>query len=137
MAATACGYLLSANVYMPMPGTLACAVRTSCPITCLEGPQEILEKTYSNCTWQNETLGSAKAVAQGNKGDLVNLGLRLGLSGYPAEITSNSDIIKKTALQYIESQITPALSATLAWPAVTMTCWAKETAAYGTRCSFT
>ena len=26
----------------------------------LEGPVEILEKTCSNCTWQNETLGDAK-----------------------------------------------------------------------------
>lgn len=69
----------------------------------LEGPQEILEKTYSNCTWQNETLGAAEAVAHGNQGNLVNLGLRLGLSGYPAEVTSNNDTIKKTALQYIEN----------------------------------
>lgn len=69
----------------------------------LEGPQEILEKTYSNCTWQNETLGAAEAVAHGNQGDLDNLGLRLGLSGYPAEITSNNDTIKKAALQYIEN----------------------------------
>ncbi len=69
----------------------------------LEGPKEILEKTYSNCTWQNETLGAVKGVAHGNQNDLVNLGLRLGLSGYPEDITSNGDKIKKTALQYIEN----------------------------------
>ncbi|MDX1252950.1 MAG: alpha-amylase [Gammaproteobacteria bacterium] len=69
----------------------------------LEGPQEILEKTYSNCTWQNETLGAAQAVARGDQGNLVNLGLRLGLAGYPAEVTTNNDTIKKTALQYIEN----------------------------------
>ena len=26
----------------------------------LEGPQDILEKTYSTCTWQNDTLGAAQ-----------------------------------------------------------------------------
>ncbi len=69
----------------------------------LEGPREILEKTYSNCTWQNETLGAAQAVARGDRGNLADLGLRLGLAGYPAEITANNDTIKKTALQYIEN----------------------------------
>lgn len=69
----------------------------------LEGPQEILEKTYSNCTWQNETLGAAKGVAYGNRDELTNLGFRFGLSGYPEEITNNGDKLKKTALQYIEN----------------------------------
>ncbi len=69
----------------------------------LEGPREILEKTYSNCTWQNETLGAAKGVAHGNRNELVNLGLRFGLFGYPEEVTGNNDTIKKTALQYIEN----------------------------------
>lgn len=68
----------------------------------LEAPQEILEKTYSNCTWQNETLGAAKAVAYGNR-DVTNLGYRLGLTGYPEEVTTNDDKLKKTALQYIEN----------------------------------
>jgi 1,4-alpha-glucan branching enzyme len=35
----------------------------------LEGPVEIVEKTYSNFTWQNETLGAAQAVAKGREGD--------------------------------------------------------------------
>jgi maltooligosyltrehalose trehalohydrolase len=69
----------------------------------LEGPREILEKTYSNCTWQNETLDAAKGVAHGNQNELVNLGLRLGLFGYPTELTNNGDKIKKAALQYIEN----------------------------------
>lgn len=29
----------------------------------LEEPQEVLAKTYSNCTWQNETLSAVKGVA--------------------------------------------------------------------------
>ena len=69
----------------------------------LEGPQEVLEKTYSNCTWQNGTLGAAQGVAQGNRDALTGLGMQLGLSGYPAEITSDEDRIGKTALQYIEN----------------------------------
>ncbi len=69
----------------------------------LEGPQEILEKTYSTCTWQNETLGAAKGVAHGNQHQLVDLGLRLGLLGYPSEATANDDTLQKTALQYIEN----------------------------------
>ena len=69
----------------------------------LEGPVEILETTYSNCTWQNETLGAAKGVAHGNRDELANLALRIGLLGYPEEVTLNDDGIKKTALQYIEN----------------------------------
>jgi 1,4-alpha-glucan branching enzyme len=69
----------------------------------LEGPREILEKTYSTCTWQNETLGAAKGVARRNQHQLVDLGLGLGLNGYPSEFTANDDTIKKTALQYIEN----------------------------------
>jgi maltooligosyltrehalose trehalohydrolase len=69
----------------------------------LEGPQEILEKTYSNCTWQNETLGAAEGLARGNQGELTDLGLRIGLIGYPDEVASNKDKIKKSALQYLEN----------------------------------
>ncbi|WP_233154208.1 alpha-amylase family glycosyl hydrolase [Scytonema sp. HK-05] len=69
----------------------------------LEGPREILQATYTNCTWQNETLGAAKQVAHGNRGDLANLGFQFGLDGYPTEITNNDDKIAKTALQYIEN----------------------------------
>ncbi|MBW4614458.1 MAG: alpha-amylase [Desmonostoc vinosum HA7617-LM4] len=69
----------------------------------LEGPKEILAQTYTNSTWQNETLGAAKSVAAGNRGDLANLGYRFGLDGYPIEVTQNGDKIAKTALQYIEN----------------------------------
>jgi maltooligosyltrehalose trehalohydrolase len=69
----------------------------------LEGPVEILEKTYSNCTWQNETLGAAQGVAHGVQSDLANLGLRLGLIDYPEEVTCNNQTIKKAGLQYIEN----------------------------------
>lgn len=69
----------------------------------LEAPQEILAITYSNCTWQNETLGAAKGVASGNRNELTNLGFRFSLMNYPQTVTTNNDTIQKTALQYIEN----------------------------------
>lgn len=69
----------------------------------LEEPKEILASTYTNCTWQNETLGAVKAVASGNRGELANLGFRFGLSDYPEEVITNNHKITKTALQYIEN----------------------------------
>jgi 1,4-alpha-glucan branching enzyme len=76
------------------------------PIQCaeqLEGPQEVLDATYSNCTWQNGTLDTAKGVVHGKRDALTSLGLQSGLSGYPVEITDNNDQIAKPALQYIEN----------------------------------
>ena len=69
----------------------------------LEGPEEVLGTTYSNCTWQNGTFGAAKAVAGGDRGRLTDLGLRLGLFGYPEQADSNGELIPKTALQYLEN----------------------------------
>ncbi len=73
----------------------------------LEGPIEIVESTYSNCTWQNESLSAAKSVAYGNFGDLYKLGMQFGLNGYPEVITHNTDTLKKTALQYLENHDHP------------------------------
>ncbi|WP_368507724.1 alpha-amylase family glycosyl hydrolase [Bradyrhizobium lupini] len=69
----------------------------------LEAPEEVLRSTYSNCTWQNGTYGAARAVAQGDRGRLADLGLQLGLFGYPDRETVNGDAIPKTALQYVEN----------------------------------
>jgi len=69
----------------------------------LEGPEEVLRTTYSNCTWQNRTFDAAKAVARGDRGRLADWGLSLGLLGYPEQADSNSDVIAKTALQYLEN----------------------------------
>lgn len=69
----------------------------------LEAPVGILEQTYSNCTWQNETFGSAQQVAKGSGQELTTLGFRLGLSGYPAVVAHNDDTVEKSALQYIEN----------------------------------
>jgi 1,4-alpha-glucan branching enzyme len=69
----------------------------------LEGPEEVLRTTYSNSTWQNGTFDAARAVARGDRGRLADLGLRLGLFGYPDREVLNGDDIPKVALQYIEN----------------------------------
>jgi len=68
----------------------------------LEDPVGILWQSYSNCTWQNITLGSANAATQ-NRGNLSDLGLRLGLEGFPSQVAMNGEVFPKTALQYIEN----------------------------------
>jgi maltooligosyltrehalose trehalohydrolase len=68
----------------------------------LEAPREILERSYSNLTWQNETLGAAEAVAR-DPGRLTELGFRLGLMDYPTEVAAGGETIPKSALQYIEN----------------------------------
>lgn len=73
----------------------------------LEKPIEIVEKTYSNCTWQNETPAAAEEVAAGRFDRLYDLGMRLGLSGYPADAVHGNDMLDKTALQYIENHDHP------------------------------
>ena len=69
----------------------------------LEGPEEVLHATYSNCTWQNRTFDAAKTVASGDRGRIFDLGMSLGLFGYTEQENSNGDLIPKTALQYIEN----------------------------------
>ena len=69
----------------------------------LEGPRDILEKTYSTCTWQNETLGAASGTAREGFHHLTNLGFRLGLMDYPASVTANNETLPKSALQYLEN----------------------------------
>lgn len=69
----------------------------------LEGPREVVERTYSNCTWQNETLGAAEDVARGSTEALRRLGLQFGLIGYPDMVQYDGDRIKKSAVQYLEN----------------------------------
>jgi 1,4-alpha-glucan branching enzyme len=69
----------------------------------LEGPEEVLYMTYSNATWQNQSYDAAKSAAKGDRGRLADLGLRLGLFGYPDQVTTNEEVIPKTALQYTEN----------------------------------
>jgi maltooligosyltrehalose trehalohydrolase len=69
----------------------------------LEGPEDVLHATYSNCTWQNHTLDAAKAVAHGDRGRMFDWGMSLGLFGYTEQENTNGHLIPKTALQYIEN----------------------------------
>jgi len=69
----------------------------------LEGPEEVLQATYSNCTWQNHTFDAAKAVARGDRGRMFDWGMSLGLFGYTEQENTNGHLIPKTALQYIEN----------------------------------
>lgn len=69
----------------------------------LEAPVEVVGKTYSNCTWQNETLGAFAGVASGDRGRLTDLGFRLGLAGYPEGESHEGEWHPKTAFQYLEN----------------------------------
>ena len=69
----------------------------------LEAPEEVLQATYSNCTWQNHTFDAAKAVARGDRGRMFDWGMSLGLFGYTEQENTNGHLIPKTALQYIEN----------------------------------
>ena len=69
----------------------------------LPNPPEILYGSYSTGTWQDGTLGAAESCAAGHPGAITQLGLQLGLNGYPTSVTANSDTIPKTALQYVEN----------------------------------
>jgi len=69
----------------------------------LEDPKGVVNTTYTNTTWQNETLNAARAVAAGDRGKLSDLGMSLGLDGYPDTVRHNQDTLPKSAFQYVES----------------------------------
>ncbi|HLJ97403.1 MAG TPA: alpha-amylase family glycosyl hydrolase [Gemmataceae bacterium] len=69
----------------------------------LPAPPDILYGSYSTGTWQDGTLGAAVACAAGAGGAIEQLGLQLGLNGYPESVTANGETLPKTALQYIEN----------------------------------
>ncbi|MEK6707817.1 MAG: alpha-amylase family glycosyl hydrolase [Pseudomonadota bacterium] len=69
----------------------------------LEAPEQILEQSYSNATWQNASFGAAGACAHGAAGAIENLGQRLGALGYIEQATQNGETLLKAPLQYIEN----------------------------------
>jgi len=75
----------------------------------IDDPKHILEKTYSNCAWQNVTLGLAANLAQNpSTANIEALGRDgFGLEGFPAEIVHNSDTIAKAPFQYLENHDQP------------------------------
>jgi maltooligosyltrehalose trehalohydrolase len=69
----------------------------------LPNPPAILYGSYSTGTWQDGTLSAAAACAVGAPGAIEQLGLALGLNGYPTSVTENAVTLPKTGLQYIEN----------------------------------
>jgi 1,4-alpha-glucan branching enzyme len=69
----------------------------------LADPVGILRQSYSNCTWQDKTLDAAQQVARGNQNALTDLGFKFCLDQFPREQEVNGEVMKKTALQYIEN----------------------------------
>lgn len=69
----------------------------------LPNPPEVLYGSYSTGTWQDGTLGAAADCAAGSPGAIEQLGLQLGLNGYPTSVTANGETLPKTGLQYIEN----------------------------------
>jgi 1,4-alpha-glucan branching enzyme len=69
----------------------------------LPNPPDILYGSYTTGTWQDGTLGVAASCASGAANAIEQLGLQLGLNGYPTSVTANGDTLPKTALQYIEN----------------------------------
>jgi hypothetical protein len=69
----------------------------------LPNPPDVLNGSYTTGTWQDGTLSAAASCASGTSGAIVQLGLQLGLNGYPSSVTANGDTLPKTGLQYIEN----------------------------------
>ena len=69
----------------------------------LDNPTRVLSQSYTTGTWQDGTLSAAASCAAGNPGAIEQLGLQLGLNGYPSSATANADTLPKTGLQYIEN----------------------------------
>lgn len=69
----------------------------------LEAPEQILEQSYSNATWQNATFAAAGACAHGAAGAIENLGMRLGALGYIDQAIQHGEVFAKAPLQYIEN----------------------------------
>lgn len=68
---------------------------------CLGQPTAVLNQTFSNCTWQDNTLSAAYAAAAGQP--LYNLGIQSGLVGYPSSATNSNVTLSKSAMQYVET----------------------------------
>jgi maltooligosyltrehalose trehalohydrolase len=69
----------------------------------LEAPEQILEQSYSNATWQNATFDAATGCARGAAGAIENFAHRLGALGYIEHVTQNEETLAKAPLQYIEN----------------------------------
>lgn len=69
----------------------------------LEAVDAVLYQTYSTTTWQNNTLGAAKAVAAAQDGAITQLGHAISATNLPTEVYFGTDRVPKAPLQYIEN----------------------------------
>ena len=69
----------------------------------LEDVKNVLEQTYSTCSWQNRSLEAGQKVAQGQRRAIANLGQAWGASDLPTETMVNDDVLPKAPLQYLEN----------------------------------
>jgi maltooligosyltrehalose trehalohydrolase len=69
----------------------------------LEAPEQVVHETYTTSTWQNRTYDAARAVAEGRRERLTDLGHRLGAAGFRDEQTINGVTLPRAPLQYIEN----------------------------------
>jgi maltooligosyltrehalose trehalohydrolase len=76
----------------------------------LQDPVGVLWQSYSDTTWQDGTLGAARAVAHGEDGAIDRLGQALAVR-FSTEVTLNGQVFPRTALQYLESHDHPRLLA--------------------------
>jgi maltooligosyltrehalose trehalohydrolase len=73
----------------------------------LEAPRDVMARTYSTSTWQNETLDAARATVRGEPGALARLGQAFALLGYPESTTFGTDVVHQAPLQYLENHDHP------------------------------
>ena len=69
----------------------------------LEGPEEVLRTTYSNCTWQNGTFDAAHVGGAWRPRPADRLGLASRACRLSRAGRQNGDVIPKSALQYLEN----------------------------------
>lgn len=75
----------------------------------LEAPVDVLNQSYSSCTWQDRTFGAATGLACDSVAsppqwdNITSLAFSWGLSGFPGSVTVNGDTLPKTAFQHLEN----------------------------------
>ena len=101
----------------------------------LEDPKGIVWQTYTNSTWQNETLVSAQAVAHGDRGRLYDLGLRLGLDGFPKRQRTTRIPCQKARFSTSRTTTTPVFWRNSASSTEMILCLIRRIDRSGTKCS--
>ena len=75
-------------------------------ITCAEhvdAARQVLDTTYANCVWQDETFHAAEYVAKSSRLDVTPLGKTMALFDFAFNVPEEGEKIPKAVLQYIEN----------------------------------